>query len=238
MKETELSPAELRPDVRPRLREPVILWSRGGSGSRLLSFLAGCLGLQAPGSHAPRPGDLEAFENARFVHLVRDPLTTCLRRTHMTARFDNGIGRVAIRAAYHYCGRDLERSLFDSPELRMAYTTIHQVEAVREFARLHLRDRYLEVRFEDILNRPATTLGEVSRWLGVEPARGRRLETEADPARAARPLTDGRYPPDTIEELAQVLAPLRRALGYLQPEPPSGVDARVPEGHNYSAPLI
>ena len=155
----------------------------------------------------------QAFSNARYLHLIRDPLTTCLRRTHMTARFDNAIGRIAIREAYRYCGRDLTHSLDDSPELRMAYTTIHQVETVRDYARSHLGDRYLEIRFEDALKDPRRIIESVSRSLGTN-ARGDKLEREIDPERATRPAPQYRCSPDREEAVARALAPLRRDLGY------------------------
>jgi hypothetical protein len=130
----------------------------------------------------------------------------------MTARFDNPIGRVAIPQAYRYCGRDLAQSLDDTPALHMAYTTIHQIEIVRDFGMSHLRGRYLEVRFEEILEQPRQVLGLVSQWLGTEP-QGYRLEAEVDPQRTVHPRAQ--YPKEIEAEVARILAPLRRKLGYL-----------------------
>jgi hypothetical protein len=277
VQEPDWTEKSFRPDVLARLSQPIVLLARGGSGSRLLSWLAedagifigneisgsgdaiemvqdlymGVLnkyqkraswqkqrivprirlaaarmleragptqipwGFKLPESMLLAPEIHRAFGEARYLHLIRDPLTTCLRRTHMTARFDNVIGRVAIRAAYHYCGRDLDKSLKDSPALRMAYTTIHQVETVRAFARAHLGGRYLEIRFEDLLQTPSEKVMEVAGWLDMRPRGSRRLESEVDPSRAARPTAGYRYSAEIEEEVAKVLAPLRRELGYI-----------------------
>jgi len=267
----------LRPDVLSVLSQPIVLLARGGSGSRLLSWLAEGAGvflgndvsatgdamemvqdlymgvlntyreraswqrqrvvprirraaarmleraapIQAPwGFKLPESMLLmaeirQAFAGARYLHLIRDPLTTCLRRTHMTARFDNVIGQVAIRAAYRYCGRNLEQSLEDSPALRMAYTTIHQVQTVRDFARAHLGGRYLEIRFEDLLRQPSEKLVEVAVWLDTQLRDRSKLENDVDPERATRPAAQYRYPVEIEQAVANILAPLRRQLGYI-----------------------
>lgn len=268
-----------RPDTRERLEQPLVLLSRGGSGSRLLSWLVidagvflgnevnrsgdamemveavymGVLnkylhradwqkdrvvprirfaaasmlekgqatidaevlwGFKLPESMLLLPEIDEAFPRARYLHLIRDPLTTCLRRTHMTARFDNTIGRVAIREAYRYCGLEIEQSLTDSPGLRMAFTTIHQIETVTDYARKRFGERYLEVRFEDLLNDPVAAVASVARWLGVEP-QGNKLQCEVNPKRAERANSEHNYSADVEEAVTKALAPLRRKLGYV-----------------------
>lgn len=153
----------------------------------------------------------QAFPGARYVHMIRDPLSTCLRRTHMTARFDNAIGRTAIRAAYAHCGLPPEQSLDDSPALRMAHTTRHQIETARAHAARHLSGRWLELRFEDLLADPAATRARVGAWLGLEQT-GDRLGADIDPDRARSPKVT--YPPEVARATAEALDPLRRALGY------------------------
>ena len=255
------------------LDRPIILLSRGGSGSRLLSTLAQDLGvflgteinesgdslemvdaiyrgvldrylhraewqkerivprlrLAAAGmlEHSGRspstwgfklpeamlvvPELLEAFPAARFIHMIRDPLTTCLRRTHMTARFDNPIGRVAIREAYRHVGRSVEQSLSDSPAVRMAYTTIHQIE----FARAHTQrlgpETWREIRFESVLASPGDVVHSTSEWMTAEPS-GDRLGSLVDPRRASNPRV--RYPSAVEASVAEILHQLRQSLGY------------------------
>ncbi|MEE2778745.1 MAG: sulfotransferase [Acidobacteriota bacterium] len=261
-------------DIRRSLEEPVILLSRGGSGSRLVSSLARDAGVflgnevslsgdssemvraiymavlnrhlhrvgwqkegivprirlaaaemlerapsrpllwgfKLPESLLILPELDQAFSRARYLHLIRDPLTTCLRRTHMTARLDNTIGRLAIREAYRHSGRDLSRSLEDSPALRMAFTTLHQLKMGRKYALEHFDDRYHELRFEDLLSSPGRVLAGVGRWLGVQPTNDS-IAREIDQDRAARPSAI--YAPLIEERVAATLEPLRRELGYL-----------------------
>ena len=265
---------DLVPDLdEGRFGPPVILLSRGGSGSRLLSTLAGDLGVFRGNdvnlsgdsiemveavyrgvfstyqrrvawqrdqivprlrAHAARmlgkrvPSGLwgfklpesllilpaldRAFPNARFVHLIRDPLATCLRRTHLTARFDNAIGRTAIRAAYDHCGRAITEALDDSPALHMAYTTRHQIEIARAHARTHLAGRYLEIRFEDLLADPSAERQRVADWLGADPVADRLCE-EIDPDRAGSPSVS--YTDAIVRKASAVLRDLRAALGYV-----------------------
>lgn len=170
-------------------------------------------GFKLPESMLLVPELDQAFPNARYIHLIRDPLDTCLRRTHMTARFDNPIGRAAIREAYRYLGIDLVRSLEDFPALHMAYTTIHQVESVLDYASASLDGRYCEVRFEDLLADPQSCLATVADWLGVEAA-GEGIVSSIDPARAAHPKI--KYPAPVKKKVKSVLHPLRSRLGYVE----------------------
>lgn len=172
----------------------------------------GLWGFKLPESILLLPELDAAFSDARYIHLLRDPLATCLRRTHMTARFDNPIGRVAIPLAYRHCGIEPEQSLSDSPALNMAYTTIQQIATTRAYARDHLNGRYLEVRFEDLLNTPSAMITTVTRWLGTA-AVDNTLESVIETDRAAQP--HHQYLTEVEEEVKLILAPLRKELGYI-----------------------
>jgi hypothetical protein len=56
-----------------------------------------------------------AFPDAHYIHMMRDPVSTCLRRTHMTARLDNHIGQVTLPLAYDWVGRPRGMIRQDSP---------------------------------------------------------------------------------------------------------------------------
>ena len=129
----------------------------------------------------------------------------------MTARFDNAIGRTAIRAAYEHCSRPVWRSLEDSSALHMAYTTRHQIEGARAFAQNHLTSRYLEIRFEDLLNDPETARQTVAQWLEVEP-QSDDLTEQIDPNRPKRPKRT--YDAKTARRTAIALHGLRKMLNY------------------------
>jgi Sulfotransferase family len=159
-----------------------------------------------------------AFPSARFLFLVRDPLSTCLRRTHMTARLDNEIGRALLPVAYGHVGRRIDAILQDSPAEHMAFTTVHQVEMVIQFLRRLPPARYLTVRFEDLLRKPRATEERVIAWLddvalGLRnPVRPSPLEREIDLRRAAHPAVE--YPEVVQRRVAALLERLRRQLGY------------------------
>ena len=158
------------------------------------------------------PEIAQAFPRARYVQLIRDPLKTCLRRTHMTARLDNHIGRVTLPLAYRYSGVDLTTVLQDLPAVHMTHSVRHQVESVTRYCRSTFEGRYLELRFEDALAKPVDTLQVFADWLCVSVV-DRKLRDAVDLNRATRPgLT---YPPAVVDRVAEMLAPLRRELAYL-----------------------
>jgi Sulfotransferase family len=157
----------------------------------------------------------EAFPRARYVHLVRDPLATCLRRTHMTSRLDNEIGQAAVVAAYRQAGRPLSLALEDSPAVRMAYTTSHQLGLALDFARKCGEGRWLEMRFEALLAAPRRATERLAAWLEREPTADS-LEREVDQVRAASPSVV--YPEAEAAAAAEVLTSLRARLGYASPD--------------------
>jgi hypothetical protein len=169
-------------------------------------------GFKLPESMFLMPEIREAFPRARYVHLIRDPLTTCLRRTHMTARFDNHIGRVTLPLGYRYCGSEPAKILQDSAALHMAYNVRHQVETVRAYCRSFLKGRYLEVRFEEVLEKPMGVLELFSNWLDTTPV-DHKVRDSVDINRAKHPRIT--YPAQIVEEVEQILAPLRKELNYL-----------------------
>lgn len=160
---------------------------------------------------------LQVFPRARVVHLLRDPLATCLRRTHMTARFDNQVGQAALVAAYRHAGVAPSRILDDSPAMRMALTTRHQIETTLAALAPLPPSRCLTLRFEDLLQAPADALATCRDWLGADAPsapqpRPNSLVDSIDLHRAARPQVT--YDADTVATVAQALRSLRTRLGY------------------------
>ncbi len=179
------------------------MWSAAGSPA--------LWGFKLPESIVLLDELLEAFPRARVLHLIRDPMSTCLRRTHMTARLDNQIGRVTLPAAYRSAGRPIGSVLTDDPAIRMAYTTVHQIEGALNALDSLPPERCLELRFEAVVANPAQVLAIASTWLGVEPA-GRRLENAIDIERAAPRFNTCSV--EVREQLNTLLRPLRSQLGY------------------------
>ncbi|RBP50988.1 sulfotransferase family protein [Arenicella xantha] len=154
---------------------------------------------------------VQAFPNAKFIHMVRDPLATCLRRTHMTARLDNEIGRVTLPLAYEANGLSASQILTDSPAKHMAYTTVHQLQQVFDSSKLHLGSNLFEIRFEDICEAPASVAANVASWLGVKVS-GANLQDSIDISRAANPSVT--YDDAVCKDVEQILKPIRLRLGY------------------------
>ena len=100
------------------------------------------------------PEMCSAFPDARVIHLVRHPVDSSLRRTHLTSRMDNPVGTIALPAAYR--GLELDPGLIDQHRKYMhnAIAWEYQVGSVARWARANLpRERYLEIRYEDICTR-------------------------------------------------------------------------------------
>jgi hypothetical protein len=172
----------------------------------------GLWGFKLPESVLLLPEIRAAFPQAQFLHMVRDPVAVCLRRTHMTARLDNSIGRISLPLAYDFIGRPREMILEDSPAMHMAYTTIHQLKLVGGQLADISPDRQMQIRFEDIIETPTDCVERASSWLGL--ARKKyTLEGVVDPQRIQNPKVI--YPPDVAEKVENVLCSLRTDYGYI-----------------------
>ena len=147
-----------------------------------------------------------AFPNARFIHMLRDPVETSLRRTHMTARLDNQIGRVTLPLAYRAAGIDVKQILSDPPELHNAYTTLFQLKNALEFCENNFDSKkYYELNFDDILTSPRKTRDKLCDWLGTTPV-ANKTEEEIDINRAKKPKT--KYNQEIIDKIKQILKPV------------------------------
>ena len=114
------------------------------------------------------PDVLRAFPKARFVHLVRHPVTSSLRRTHMTSRADNPIGHSVLLASYREAGLDVSRIHTDEDYLRNAYSWLYQVKRVHEFAMENLDSKtYFLLRYEDVLQSSKSYEQDLSNFTGL-----------------------------------------------------------------------
>ncbi len=261
-----------QPRKQAQLDQPIILISRGGSGSRLLSYMvedAGVFlgnelngagdslelvipfyraitekfrcradwqkkqsvprikaaaalmindlpedrawGFKLPESILLLPELIAAFPKATYIHLVRDPQTTCLRRTHMTARLDNHIGRITLPLAYDYFNINRSQILHDNPAEHMAYTTMHQLELVEDIKIRIPKQRFLLIRFENLIAKPQVEMTRLCNWLKVG-QKAHRKEGWIDIHRATNPKTV--YPESVVTNVKHMLVDLRRRLNY------------------------
>lgn len=121
-------------------------------------------GFKLPESLLILPEFREAFADARYVFFGRDPAGTTLRRSHMTARTDNHIGRASLIAAYDFFDRPRMSILSDDPLTRMAVTTVHQLALVERFKATVEKQHWLDLDFDDTLSDPMGELTKLSRF--------------------------------------------------------------------------
>ena len=108
-----------------------------------------------------------AFPNATYVFFSRDPENTVLRRSHMTARLDNHIGRCALGQAYDFFGYDRAQILTDTPLDRMATTTMHQIQLIKSHLGLVPNANQLTLTFEETIENPSLSLEQFSHFTGL-----------------------------------------------------------------------
>ncbi len=117
------------------------------------------------------PQIIEYFPQGRFVHLVRHPVTSCCRRTHMTSRLDNPIGAVALPAAYDYIGRSQKKMGTDPIHIHNAASWVYQVDiALSALETISDTNRNCLIKFENLCDDPAVTLEELKCFLGLKRA--------------------------------------------------------------------
>lgn len=160
-------------------------------------------GFKVPESALILPEIRAAFPLARYMYFHRDPEGTILRRTHMTARLDNHVGRTALGAAYDHFGLDRATILSDSAVMRMAVTTRHQTSLIQAHLDSLPPDRRLIVGFAETVADPASALTKFSEFSGCAIV-SRALIDTVDPARK-----DRREHPYSLEEVKLALDFLR-----------------------------
>ncbi len=126
-------------------------------------------GWKLPESMLIVPELFSAFSGAKLVHLVRHPVDSSLRRSHLTSRMNNPIGRAVLKSAYEHAGLELKPPGKNRAYMQNAISWRYQVETVTEFARKNLNsDQYLEIRFEDFCEDPDTVQKKLLQFIGTE----------------------------------------------------------------------
>jgi hypothetical protein len=129
-------------------RDPRVLW-----------------GWKLPETMLTLPHALRAFPRARVVHLVRHPVTIALRRTHITSRLDNPIGRAVLPAAYRACGLNPDNIELDEPYIHNAVSWAYQVGSV--LGTLQSVRGCLRFRYEEICTSPDEAQKRLTAFLGA-----------------------------------------------------------------------
>src|SRR5207248_3767625 len=87
-------------------------------------------GLKLPETMLILPLFVDAFPQAKVVHLARHPIPSSLRRTHMTSRLNNAVGAATLPNAYRYSNRDVRLIATDEPYLHNACSWNYQIRRV------------------------------------------------------------------------------------------------------------
>lgn len=156
------------------------------------------------------PEIFDAFGQCKLIHIIRHPVDTSLRRTHMTSRSNNVMGKTVLNAAYAQLGWDQKNMHSDPDYIRNAASWNYQVGNVALFGREVLGPQnYLEVRYEDICDNPARVSSSLAEFLGISPASEPiKIEIEQN-RRSAWSLPDPR-----IDEVWDICREVALNLGY------------------------
>lgn len=212
------------PDARDRLRNHARDILEGGAWTPSQPW-----GWKLPETMLILPQVLEAFPAARVVHLVRHPVTMSLRRTHMTSRLDNPVGRSVLKASYRDIGRPVEMIETDEYWQHNAVSWLYQVRRVMRQGRdLMSPGDYMEQGFEDFCTAPEDGLARIVEFLCRD--RGQPLKSDEspkiadyiDPVRAGGEARDAMTDSDAREPwIWSLCGPAAEELGYDR-VPPTG----------------
>lgn len=177
-------------------------------------------GFKLPESLLVLPDIMQAFPKARFIELTRNTKTVTQRRTHMTARIGNHIGRTALRLAYDHLSLPRSNILRDGDQSRMVATTLHQTALAQQYLRPLPAARYLQLRLEDTITAPEVSLARFAAFSGL-PARSNRISEVVDSKRAAAATAtlnpdEQRHATDMLARL-QIYQQLRHAVPDMRP---------------------
>jgi hypothetical protein len=158
---------------------------------------------------------LDAYPEARTVHLVRDGRDAMLSRLNARMNhLDDPLNRLVVfgdPSVTEYRNRPLSQAVeLYRNELEM----LHWVTAVRFGLRARrYRGRYLEVRYEDLCEKPEQTMETVFNFLEVPFREEARTWIKANAS--TRSIGKWRGREGELEEATRIGEPLLRELGYI-----------------------
>lgn len=150
---------------------------------------------------------LRTFPDARIVHLVRHPVTSALRRSHMTSRLNNPIGRVVVEKAYRECGRSLGKMEEAETYIHNAVTWAYQLRCATQA--LEGSRATLQLRYEELCASPTESFRRLARFLGCDDALEEPM-LEIEPVRMNVPSLDD----ERVNAVWEICSEVARTLGY------------------------
>ena len=147
------------------------------------------------------------FPGARFLHLLRNGLdvaASIVRRTETTGKTWYGTGDSKWRLLSNYAARHGSGHLTEWAGTDLRSRGLVEWRLAVSHARPRLDARDLEIRYEDLVGDPTTTLTAVLTWMGLspDPVDPSSLEARSEPIR------------ELDEDAAEVVGDLLRELGY------------------------
>lgn len=119
--------------------------------------------------------------NSKFIHMIRHPVPASIgikRRNDKTSRLrTNGKNLLLAAYAYSHHEKDLPETKklqnlsscsFTLQVMLNAYGWNHQIERAIEYGRENLKNRYLEIKYEDCCDNPQKQLERICEFLQIE----------------------------------------------------------------------
>jgi len=167
-------------------------------------------GWKLPETMLALPEIFDAFAQGRLIHLIRHPVDASLRRSHMTSRPGNLVGKSVLQAAYRELGWSEDKIATDPDYLHNAASWLYQVSAVSRYGADVLgTERYLEVHYEDLCSNPAEVIGSIVSFLGIQlTVKTERIEIDQKRLRSWTP------PDPRSNEVWEICGRVAKNLGY------------------------
>lgn len=174
---------------------------------------AGPWGWKLPEAMLVLPQLTSAWPAAPIIHLVRHPVDTCLRRSHMTSRVNNPIGYATLQQSFAALG--LEEDPAGAPAYWCNAVSwwfqLEQVQRCRAVAATRGQP-WIELRYEDICDHPQREADRLADQLGLPRVP---MTLPVNPVRSTRPdLEDPR-----ALHIWKLCGPIAMRYGYaLKPD--------------------
>ncbi len=137
-------------------------------------------GFKLPETMLCLPELLKAFPNAKVIHLVRHPISISFRRSHMTSRLDNPIGRSVLGEAYKALNLDAGTMKTKGDYFNNAVSWVYQLMGALDFIENNLpASNVLQIKYESLANDTDNVLTFICNFLNLPMQQGPKLSVDA-----------------------------------------------------------
>jgi glycosyltransferase involved in cell wall biosynthesis len=153
----------------------------------------------------------QAFPQARFIHLLRHPISISLRRSHLTSRLNNHIGQAVLKRAYAQMQVDFNMAPTATDEINNAISWYYQLEKVITFSKSQLNPtNYITVKYEDICENSEKVRKELYRFLDLDFNGSEAIDLQIDANRINKFDADN----ESLTAVWKICKPIAKKLGY------------------------